>query len=96
MDRNYDAITCFSKKYILRRPEVVIFAGIMKSPTIFVKTILKYSKKVKRIRNYVSKWNLYLYFLIKQNLQIFGEKMLISPKLKGVSRDSYISWVSFG
>ena len=96
MDRNYDAITCFSKKIILRRPEVVIFADIMKSLTIFIKTILKDSKKVKRIRNYVSKWNLYPYFLIKQNLLISSEKMLISPELKGVSRDSYISWISFG
>ena len=36
------------------------------------------------IRNYVSKWNLYLYFLTKQNLLISGEKMLMSPELERV------------
>ena len=45
-------------------PEVSIFADIIKIVTIFIKTIFKDSGKVKRIRNYVSKSNLYLYFLI--------------------------------
>ena len=40
--------------------------------------VSKNSKKVKIIRNYV-----YLYFFIKQNLQISGEKMLMSAKLLG-------------
>ena len=44
-------------------PRVTIFADI-KIVTIFVKTIFKDSKKVKRIRNYVSKCNLHLHFLI--------------------------------
>ena len=50
MDRNYDVATC-----ILRRTEVVIFADIIKIVTMFIKTIFKDSRKVKRIRNYVSK-----------------------------------------
>ena len=51
MDRNYDVATC-----ILRRTEVVIFADIIKIVTMFIKTIFKDSRKVKRIRNYVSKY----------------------------------------
>ena len=50
MDRNYDVATC-----ILRRTAVVIFDDIIKIVTMFIKTIFKDSRKVKRIRNYVSK-----------------------------------------
>ena len=64
MDRNYDVITFFQKAFILRRSRVAIFADIIKIVTMFIKKILKDSRKVRRIRNYVSKWNLYLYFLI--------------------------------
>ena len=48
-----------------------------------MKTIIKDSGKVKRIRNSVSKSNLYLYFLMQQNLPISSEKMLMSAELKG-------------
>ena len=41
-----------------------MFANIIKIVTMFIKTILKDSRKVGRIRNYVYKWNLYLDFLI--------------------------------
>ena len=54
----------FQNTFILRRPRVAIFADIIKIVTIFIKAILKGSKEVKRIRNYLSKCNLYLYFLI--------------------------------
>ena len=50
--------------FILRRPRVTNFADIIKIATMFIKTTVKDSQKVKRIRNYVSKCNLYLYFLI--------------------------------
>ena len=50
------------------------FADIIKIITSFIKKIFKDSRKVRRIRNYVSKCNLYLYFLIKQNLLICGKK----------------------
>ena len=56
-----------------------MFAGIVKIVTVFIKTTLKDSK-VGRIRNDLSKWNLYLHFLIKQNL-------LISVKNADVSRN---------
>ena len=49
--------------FILRKPTVANFADIIKIPTIIKKTF-KSSKKVKRIRNYVFKCNLYLYFLV--------------------------------
>ena len=49
MDKNYDVIT-----FILRRPRVA--NGV----AMFIKTTSKDSKKVKKIRNYGSKYNLYL------------------------------------
>ena len=64
MDRNYDIITFISKYFFLRKPGVAIFADSIKIVTMFIKTIIKDSRKVKRIRNYISKFNLYLYFLI--------------------------------
>ena len=59
MDINHDVIT-----FILRRPGEAIFADIVKIVTFFIKTIFKDSRKVKRIRNFISKCNLYMYFLI--------------------------------
>ena len=49
--------------FILRRPRAN-FADIINIPTTFIKRTFKDSEKVKRIRNYVLKCNLYLYFLI--------------------------------
>ena len=45
-------------------PSVAIFADFIKIITIFIKTILKDSRKGKRVINYVSKHNAYLYLLI--------------------------------
>ena len=53
MDRSYDVITFISNIFILRRPRVAIFTDIIKIVTKFIKTIFKYSRKVKRIGNYV-------------------------------------------
>ena len=64
MDKSYDLIFFFKKIFILRRAGVAIFADIIKILTMFIKTILKDSGKVKRIRNYVSKCNIYLHFLM--------------------------------
>ena len=54
----------FQNTLILRRPGVVILADIIKIVTMFIKTITKDSRKVKRIRNYLSNSNLYVYFLM--------------------------------
>ena len=54
----------FQNTLILRRPGVLIFADIIKTVTIFIKKNNKDSKKVKRIRNDVSKSNLYVYSLM--------------------------------
>ena len=62
---------------------MAIFADIIKIVTMFFKTIIKDPGKVKRIRNYASKANLYLYFLMLQNLLISGEKMMMSAEFKG-------------
>ena len=53
-------------KYILRveEPRVAILVVIIKFVTMFIKTIIKDLKIVKRIRNYIPECNLYLYFLI--------------------------------
>ena len=64
MNRIYDVTTFISKNFILRRPGVAAFADIIKIVTMFIKTIFKNSRKVKRIKNYESNFNLYLYFLI--------------------------------
>ena len=72
----------FQNVFILRRAGVAIFADIVKILTMFIITIYKDSRSVTINRNYVSKYNLYLYFLISQNLLISGEKMLISAELK--------------
>ena len=54
---NYDVKTFISDTVILRRPGVAIFADIVKIITRFIMQILKDSRKVKRIRYYVSKCN---------------------------------------
>ena len=50
---------------------------------MFLIKIYKNSRKVKINRNYVSKYNPYLCFLMKQNLLISDEKMLMPKELKG-------------
>ena len=64
MNINYDAITFISKYLYFKKTKLVIFADIIKIVTLLIKTIFKDPKKVKRINNYVSKCNRYLYFLI--------------------------------
>ena len=64
MGRNNDVIIIFLKNLYFKKAWGSHFAGFIKIVTMFIKTILKDSRKVRRIRNYVSKWNLYLYFLI--------------------------------
>ena len=64
MDKNYDVLTFISKCFHLRKPRVANITDIIKIATMFIKTTFKDSKKVKIIRDYVLKCNLYLYFLI--------------------------------
>ena len=54
----------FQNTLILRKPGVAVFADIIKIVTIFIETVIQDSRKVKRIISYVSKSNLYLYFLM--------------------------------
>ena len=81
MERNYDVITFISKDLYFKKAGLATFADI-KIGTMFIKTTFKDAKEVKRIRNYLSKWNLYLHFLIQQNLLISGQKMPMSAELK--------------
>ena len=64
MGKNYGIII-----FILRKPRH--FADIVKIVTMFIKIIFKDSKKVKRIRNYVPKFYLYLVFLDKEKFVDF-------------------------
>ena len=64
MDKHYGVITFILKDLFWRRPRKAILFAIIKIITIFIETKFKGSKKVKRIWNYLSKSNLYLYFLI--------------------------------
>ena len=49
----------FQNTFILRRPRVTNFADIIKIATMFLKTTFRDSQKIKIIRNYVLKCNLY-------------------------------------
>ena len=64
MDISYDVITFTSKYFYLKKALEPVFADVIKSVTFFVKKIFKDSRKIKRIRNFVSECNLYMYFLI--------------------------------
>ena len=67
MGRSYDVLKLqplFQYTFILRRPRVAIFAGIIKIVSMFTKTIFKDSKELKRIKTEVLKCKLYLYSLI--------------------------------
>ena len=63
IDRSYAVINFISNSFVLKRLRVATFADIIKIITMFIKKI-KGIRKVKRIRNNVSKYNLYMYFLI--------------------------------
>ena len=64
MDRNYDTVTFILKYPFFEKAWRGIFNDIIEIVTMFIKTTIKDLGKVKRVRNYVSKSNLYLYFLI--------------------------------
>ena len=85
----------FQNSFILRRLTVAIFVDIIKIASIFTKTIVKDSKKFERIRNYVSKWNLYFYFLIQQNFQFPVKKLWHQQNSGCVQPDSYIYCIFF-
>ena len=76
----------FQNNFFLRRSGVAIFADIIKIRTRFIKKIFKDSTKVKKIKTYVLKCNLYLYFLIQQNSLISSKKILMSAELKACVR----------
>ena len=65
MGRNFDVTTFISKELYLKKTlGAATFVDFIKIVPMFIKTIFKESKKVKRIRNYVSSCYLYLYFFM--------------------------------
>ena len=71
MEKYYDVIVLTSK-------------DIIKIITIYIKTIFKDSKEFKRVRNYVSKCNLYLFLQIAKFVFIIGEKNADVSRTQGV------------
>ena len=67
---------------MIRMHGVAILADVIKIEAAFIKIIFKDPIKIKAFRNYVSKWNLYMYFLIQQTLLISSEKLLMSTEVK--------------
>ena len=57
----------------------VAFSDVIKIATMVIKTTFENSKIIYKIRDYVLKFIVYLYFLI---FCISGEKMLMSAELK--------------
>ena len=52
---SWTEIMTASPFFVLRMSDLAIFADIIKIVTIFIKKSLKDSRKIRRIRNYVSK-----------------------------------------
>ena len=86
IDRIYDVITFISKDLYFKKAWGSYFCWHHQNfdPVYY---IYKDSRKVKINRNYVSKCNVYLYFLINQNFPISGQKMLMPAELKG-----FVTW----
>ena len=74
MDKNYDIITFISKYLYFKKAWRSRFSDIIKILTMFIKANFEDSEKVKRIRNYVSKCDLYLYSLIYSKIADFWWK----------------------
>ena len=63
---------------------------------MFIIAILKDSRKVRRIRNYVSKWNLYICISWYSKICQFPiKKCWYQQNSRGLSRDSYSFWIFF-
>ena len=60
----YGALKSPQPRSEIRRLRAANFADIIETVTVFIKKNFKDSKKVKRIRNFVLKSNLYQYFFI--------------------------------
>ena len=90
IDINYDVITFISKYLCVKMAWGNHFCWHHRNFNFFIKKTFKDSRKVKKIRKFVSKCNLYMYFLISQNLLISVEKLLMSAELKG-----RVMWFTF-
>ena len=55
------SLPLFQNTYILRSPKVATFADIIRITTMFIETTFNDSEKVKRIRNYMLKYDRYLF-----------------------------------
>ena len=88
--RIYDVIAFISKYLYFKKVWGSHFCWTHQNFNDVIIKIYEDSIKVKMNRNYVSKCNLYLYFLVSQNLLISGEKMLMSAEVK-----RYVTWFTY-
>ena len=80
----------FQNTFILKRPRLVIFADIIKVVIIFIKTIFKTQKKIKRIRNY-SQSSIYICFSSCNKICRFSVKKCRCKQISaGVLHDFWI------
>ena len=94
MDRDYDVIT-FISNFILRKSRVANFADIMKIITIFIKTFFKNSKKSKKLDIMYQNAIYICIFWYSKFCWFQMKKRWCQQNSMGVSRDSYIFWISF-
>ena len=93
MVRNYDVIAFFQNIFVLRRSGVAIFADIIKTVAMFIKTTFKDSRKVKKIMYLngicfcISWYRKICWFPVK--------KCWCQQNPRGVSCDSYSFWNFF-
>ena len=76
-----------------RRSKAATFVNIIKIVTVFIKRILIQSKKVKRMKSYVSKCNLYLYFL---DIGKFSDFRLKNADFSRAQRGCHVIQIFFG
>ena len=63
MEKNNIIMTCISRYLYLKKRWSSNFAYIIKTATMFIKTVFTDSKKQLKIRNYILKFNLCWYLL---------------------------------
>ena len=92
--RNYNVITFIWKHLYFKEIRRSQFYWHHQNCNHAYYATFKDRKKVKRIKKYVLKYTLYLYFLIYK-LLISAEKCSCQQKSTGVSRNLYPFWIFF-
>ena len=93
MDINYDVIACLWKYRYFKKAGIAIFADITKTETFFIKKIFVDSRKVKRIRGFVSKCiSLYVFPYIAK----FADFRWKIADVSGTQKVCHVTHIFFG